>query len=86
LAEVLLVDADDHFFLDATVIAIYHDRRFIAESRHPGASCNEPRSTSGMEAKVLIEIVVVKACDSRLQNVRSWHGPRGLPPMTAHVQ
>jgi hypothetical protein len=80
LAEIFLMHSNERAVNIQAVVAVDDDGRFLSEARDVRADGNESGTPGSVEAKVLIEVVVIEGSDCRLENMRSGRGSGGHAP------
>ena len=70
----------------AAIVALNDDRGLVAEMSHACPYRDEPGPASGVQAEMLIEVVIVKTRNGRLQDVRGGYRAVGDAPAAVLVQ
>jgi hypothetical protein len=86
LANILLVDAHKVVVKQAAIVALDNDRALAIESSDVRACGDEARVSGRVEADVLVQVVIIEADDSRLEDVTGCEGSRRNPPTSIQVQ
>jgi hypothetical protein len=81
LAKVFLMDAYHRVPVLAAVVAVYDYRCHISEAGDMCAGGYQSRSPRSIQAQMLIEIVIVQACDGWFENMGCCCYPVGYPPI-----
>jgi len=80
LAEILLVDPKDPLIPENTVVAVDDYRSLVSEALHLGSDGKQSDTSGGVEAEVLVQVVIIKTGDRWFEDVCRGDRPGGDPP------